>query len=227
MCWCSSNIQICDCTKIIMSCKGQNIKRQRHCILITCQRIISTNISVQKHMKQIITNNTNNNLKKEADIYLLKVQKNNEKNQRHWTMSMNKNQSQQKQQKTIEFEKLKIIDMTSNSYQISSKYAFEFMMRLLIYIYISLYCLYFFVVFCCGSNSKHKTRIWNWWLNIIANEWLDYQCIVFFFNIAILGMSDCMRMNSIRVSLQNSTSGKPFPFNIQYHITDGFFSAVP
>lgn len=44
-----------------------------------------------------------------------------------------------------------------------------------------------------------------------------------FFNVAILGMSDCMRMNSIRVSLQNSTSGKPFPFNIQYHITDGFF----
>lgn len=46
---------------IIMSCKGPgkyiNIKRQRHCKLITCQRIISTNISVQRH---------NNNRKKRS-----------------------------------------------------------------------------------------------------------------------------------------------------------------
>lgn len=82
----------------------------------------------------------------------------------------------------------------------------------------------YIIVFVVAATAKHKTRFWNWWLNIIANEWLDYQCIGFmFFNVAILGMSDCMRMNSIRVSLQNSTSGKPFPFNIQYHITDGFY----
>ena len=77
------------------------------------------------------------------------MQKNHETNQRHWTMSMNKTKktkANKSNPKTIEFEKLKIIDMTSNSYQISSKYAFEFMMRLAyIYLYfIILSCFYYY-----------------------------------------------------------------------------------
>lgn len=53
--------------------------------------------------------------------------------------------------------------MTSNSYQILSKYAFEFMMRLLIYIYIyyiSLYSLllyaFLFVLFVVAATANIK-----------------------------------------------------------------------